>query len=190
MSNQDRKPLARLPKSREGKILAALLGVAVLLGGTFALQAASGSNAYAHMKVAAGGGWHHGGKRFSEMTDAEINQRITRAVKHVAIEIDANDEQSEKIAALISAVALDVRESREAWLDAGKEMREAFLQDNVDRERLERLRTERMAEANRVSAAMVTALADAAEVLTPEQRRVLENRIEEFRSMRSRWYQR
>ncbi|MEM9098066.1 MAG: hypothetical protein AAGC79_06020, partial [Pseudomonadota bacterium] len=37
---------------------------------------------------------------FSDLTEAEVEDRIERLVKHVAIEIDATDEQSAKITEL------------------------------------------------------------------------------------------
>ena len=79
MSQQDKKPISRLPRSREGKILAVALGLALLVGGGLGVQAMTGSNAYEHMKLAGYGGWHRGGgKRFSDMTDTEINDRDDR----------------------------------------------------------------------------------------------------------------
>ena len=56
------------------------------------------------------------------------------------------------------------------------------------REALEKIRGERLAEVDRLSKILTTAIADVAEVLTPKQRRVLEERIREFRSMRGRWH--
>jgi Spy/CpxP family protein refolding chaperone len=57
------------------------------------------------------------------------------------------------------------------------------LADSIDRTALEKLRAERLAEAEMISKNLVGALADVAEVLSPEQRKVLDERINEFRSL-------
>ncbi len=66
----------------------------------------------------------------------------------------------------------------------GKEIHDLLLADTIDRAALETLRAERLADAEQISKNLVSALADVAEVLSPEQRKVLNERIEQFRSMR------
>ena len=131
-------------------------------------------------------GWH--GKRFSQMTDAEIEKKITRVVKHVSIEIEATAEQEQKITSLVTALAKDIRPVKEEFRAAGKEMHKLLIADTIDREAIEKVRAERLAEADRISKEVTTAIADVAEVLTLEQRKVLHERIEQFRSMRRRWH--
>ena len=43
---------------------------------------------------------------------SEIEAKVVRVVKHVAIEIDANEEQTEKIRTLLIAVAKDLKPLR------------------------------------------------------------------------------
>ena len=71
---------------------------------------------------------------------------------------------------------------------AGKEIHDLLLADTIDREALEKLRAERLAEAGRISQNLVNAVVEVAEVLSPEQRKLLDERIREFRSMRGRWH--
>jgi Spy/CpxP family protein refolding chaperone len=168
------------------KVIALVTGAAITLGGVFGVQALANSKTYEHMKVAAGfsSGWHGGDhRRFADWSDADIEARIERMVKHVAIEIDATQEQQEKITALATAVAKDLRPVHDRLRASGKELHELLLADTIDRAALERLRAERLADAERISKNLVSALADVAEVLSPEQRKVLDERIDQFRSM-------
>lgn len=184
---------------RKSRKYVAIAAVAVLaVGGVFGVQAFADTKAYAHMKQFAAseyGGWHGGkGRHFggpggmlASMSDAEIEAQIGRMVKHVAIEIDATPEQAEKITALIAAVARDMKPVHEDMHAAGREIRSLLTAETVDREALEKLRAERLAEADRLSRDLIDTLADVAEVLTVEQRKVLDERIEQFREMRGRW---
>ncbi len=63
------------------------------------------------------------------------------------------------------------------------EMKALLLADTIDRAAMEKMRAERIAEVDQISKDLVNAVADVAEVLTPEQRVVLEERIREFRKM-------
>jgi Spy/CpxP family protein refolding chaperone len=56
-----------------------------------------------------------------------------------------------------------------------------LLAPEIDRAAMETLRSEQMDQADTVSRALVTTLADVADVLTPEQRSQLASRIAEFR---------
>lgn len=182
------------------KIIAIVTGTALLVGGAFGVQAVADSKAYSHMKLAvsddggwSGGGWHHAGwrghgrMRLADMTEAEIEDRIERIVKHVAIEIDATEDQQKKITALVTAVAKDLKPLRDDMRVAGKDLHNLLVADTIDRAALEKLRAERLAEVDRISKNLVDAVADVAEVLTPEQRKVLDKRIQQFRSMRRGW---
>ena len=118
-----------------------------------------------------------------DWSDAEIEARIERMVKHAAIEIDATQEQQEKITALVTAVAKDLKPVQDRLHATGKELHDLLLANTIDRAALEQLRTERLADAERISKNLVSALADVAEVLSPEQRKLLDERINQFRSM-------
>ena len=168
------------------RVIALVTGAAIAIGGAFGVQAFADSKAYQHWKVSAGysSGWHGGDhKRFADWSETEIEARIERMVKHLAIEIDATEAQQEQITALVTAVAVDLQPVRDRMRATGAELHDLLLADTIDRTALERLRAERLADAERISKTLVGALADVAEVLTPEQRRVLDQRINEFRSM-------
>ena len=118
------------------------------------------------------------------MTDAEIEKKIDRIVKHIAIEIGATPEQQIKITALFVAVAKDVKPMRGQMQDSARKVRDLLLAEKIDREALEKLRAARLTDAERVSKTIVNAITEAAEVLSFDQRKVLEERIQQFRSMR------
>ncbi len=169
------------------KVIVLITGTAIAMGGVFGVQAFATSKVYEHLKLNAGfSSGTHGGdhKRFADLSDAEIEARIERVVKHAAIEIDATQEQQDEITALVTAVAMDLRPMHDQMRATGKELHELLLAETVDRAALEQLRAARLADAERISKTLVGALADVAEVLSPEQRKVLDERIRQFRSMR------
>ncbi len=186
--------------NRTGTIIAA---TALLIAASFGVQAIAESKPYQHMKLLYSNdtspnpflqkaGWSHNkgdhGKRFGNLTDAEIEKKITRAVKHVAIEIDATDEQREKITALVTAIAKDMKPLRSTFKTSGKEIRTILLAPTIDRAALEKIRVSRITDAEKASKELVNTLAEVAEILSLEQRKILNERIMQFKSMRRRWY--
>ena len=169
------------------KMIALATGIAIVIGGIFGVQTFANSNAYGHMKLYAGhsGGWHGSHhKGFADYSEAEIEAQIERMVKHAAIEIDATQEQQEKITALVTAVAKELQPVHDQMRATGREIHDMLLADTIDRSALETLRAARFADAERMSKELVSALADVAEILSLEQRKVLDERIKQFRSMR------
>ena len=168
------------------KTIAIATGIAIAIGGVLGVQALANSKTYGHMKLYASNmsgehGGHH--KGFADLSDADIEAQIERIVKHAAIEIDATQEQQENITALVTAVAKDMKPVHDRMRATGKEIHELLLANTIDRAALERLRAERLADAERISKDLVSTLADVAEILSLEQRKVLNERIEQFRSM-------
>lgn len=179
---------------KAGTKTAVVAAVAALaIGSAFGARAFADSKGHGYMQQIGAG--EHGGRwgrgyhgRFADMSDSEIKARIERMVKHIAIEIDATPEQTGKITVLLASLAMDIRPLREDMHSAGQQIRDLLAADTVDRAALEKVRTERLAEADRVSKNLIDTAADVAEVLTPEQRRKLSERISEFRGMRGRWH--
>jgi Spy/CpxP family protein refolding chaperone len=184
------------------KVIAIATVTALAVAGAFGVQAFADSPTYAHMKQFGAGnhgeGWGRGHRgegwgsgrhgRFADMSDPEMQAHIERMVKHVAIEIDATPEQTGKITVLLTSLAKDMKPLRDDMHATGQQIRDLLLSDSVDRAALEKVRSERLAEADRVSKNLVDKVAEIAEVLTPEQRKVLSERIDEFRGMRGRWH--
>lgn len=194
-----------IQKNDRNRLIAVATGAALVIGATFSVQAIAESRVFQHAKImvtesempnpfmhnASWGKGSWGGHRrggWANLSDEEIEKRINRVVRHVAVEIDATPEQTVKITALLTAVATDMKPLRSDFRAAGEKMRDLLTASTIDRAAIEQLRAERVAEIDTRSRQLVTALADVAEVLTPEQRATLEERIEEFRSMRRRWH--
>jgi len=109
----------------------------------------------------------------SGLTAEQIADRADRMVRHVAIEIDATPDQQTKLEAIVKGAVTDLVPMREKMFAARQRARELLTQTTVDRGALEKLRAEQVATMDGVSRRLVQALGDAAEVLTPDQRRRL-----------------
>jgi Spy/CpxP family protein refolding chaperone len=70
---------------------------------------------------------------------------------------------------------------RENFAANRESMMQLLLAPEIDRAAMEALRSEQMDQADTISRALVTTLADVADVLTPEQRSELASRIAELR---------
>ena len=83
---------------------------------------------------------------------------------------DATPEQKTRLLAIAKSVHADFGAAHAQFGQAHKRIHDILLQPVVDRTALEALRVEQMHQMDVVSKRVVTALADAAEVMTPEQR--------------------
>ena len=203
MSNDQNQNQTGWLKKGNRKVIAMVTGVGILAGGVFAVQAFAQSKTYAHLKLYAyeeieqgGGGalqkisWRgdkRGHSRFSNMSDEQIESTITRFVRHAGIEIDASPEQEAQIIALLTPVAISMKSMRGEWRGSGEELHALLSAPVIDREAIEAVRAERLAEVDRISKEWMGVVTDVAMVLTAEQREVMNERIEEFRSMRGGW---
>jgi Spy/CpxP family protein refolding chaperone len=128
------------------------------------------------------GGWHGGGRwcRTAMSPEAE-RERMEFAADWMLNKIQASDAQREQVKAILAQTLQDLAPLR----DQHRRHREAFLaammQPSVDRAALEELRRSELQLAETASGRILTALADAAEVLTPEQRAELVRMAREFR---------
>ena len=195
MSNEIRK-VGKSPKSK-GKIITAgilaILGVSTVLGA----QAYTGSRLAQHVNIEGEysdgsgkiwkTGWRGGGRHFGSMSAAEREKQIARMVGHLAVEIDATDEQQEKLVTLIKSVADDMLPMKEKMRESREEAIKILTAATVDRAALETMRVEKLAEADTISKNLTKAVADAAEILAAEQRQTVADRIEMFHKMKGRW---
>jgi Spy/CpxP family protein refolding chaperone len=110
--------------------------------------------------------------------------RMERTVDRVLWSVDASREQREKITTIIDRAVDDLFALRERHLDGRRQIRDALAATNIDRGRIEALRGEQMQLAEAASKRITDALADAAEVLSPEQRSQLARLIERWQ----RWF--
>jgi protein CpxP len=116
------------------------------------------------------GGWHHGGFMGAPVDPAWIEESADRAVRHLAVEIDATAEQQEKLRTIVKGALDDLLPLRSEAREAHQQLHELFTQPTFGRAEIERFRTGQMEKWDTASRRMAEALADAAEILTPEQR--------------------
>ncbi len=107
-------------------------------------------------------GHGHGIERFAE-------KRIDRMMDKV----DASDDQRAEVAGIVGVAVVDMKELRGLLRETRQTLFTTLAGETVDRQALEELRQEKLATMDQISRRLVTALADVADVLTPEQRHEL-----------------
>ena len=163
-SSNPNPPPARTCRGRRGVFVIALLAVAVVAGLTANMLTTAFGQGFAG---------HHGGLMGigGPLTPAQIDDRIDRATKHMAIELDATQDQQVKIASIAKAAVGDLRALREKAQAARAQAVTLLTAPTIDRTAIEGLRAEQVGLAETASKRIAQALADAADVLNPEQRR-------------------
>ena len=91
-------------------------------------------------------------------------------VDDMLAEVEATDDQRDQVHAIVTAAIADMGEFREFKREGREALLEALTKETVDGPQLEALRQQKLDVADRASQRLLTALADAADVLTPEQR--------------------
>jgi protein CpxP len=115
--------------------------------------------------------WRDGAFVGGPLSAAQIDDRIDRMTKHIAIELDATPDQQMKIASIAKAAVADLLPLRERAQAARGQAVALLTAPTIDRAAVEKLRTDQVALAESASKRVVQALADASDVLTPDQRR-------------------
>jgi protein CpxP len=164
-SSSPTPPPARTCRGRRGVFFIALLAVAVAVGLTANMLTTAFGQGFA---------WHHDGFMGGiggPLTPAQIDDRIDRMTKHMAIELDANADQQSKIAGIAKAAVHDLLPLREKANAAHGQAIALLTAPTIDRTAIERLRTEQVGLAETASKRIAQAAADASEVLSPDQRR-------------------
>jgi Spy/CpxP family protein refolding chaperone len=164
-------------------VLIALVGISVSQAGVNTEDDSIGecegrdSSGWAHR-------WHHGrrgGGLFGpkEHDPERARDHMQYAAGWMLHRMEVEDEVRDRIQARLDTAFVELsplmgthRENRGVWM-------EAMLREEVDRTALEAQRQEALASASRASEIVVTAMADVAEMLSPEQRSALLERIRE-----------
>lgn len=142
--------------------------------------AAGIAGAAANKAVSHGFGHGHGFHRMGGPGGMDPS-RAERMAKHLAVEIDATDAQRDKLAALAKSAATELQPLRDKMIDARTRGIKILSAPTVDRAALEALRAEQVAAGDAMSKRLSQLMADAAEVMTPEQRTKLAERVESRR---------
>jgi periplasmic protein CpxP/Spy len=151
--------------SRRGWIIAGVATGVLVLSGAFA--------------YAREGGWRHG-----PMSSEFIADHIEHGVKYALSDVDATAEQKAQVTKILQAAATDVHGLADQHFAARKQLHEILTAPTIDRERLEVVRAGEMQLADQASRRILQGVADAAEVLTPEQRTTLAEQMEKHRHWR------
>ncbi|HKA41451.1 MAG TPA: Spy/CpxP family protein refolding chaperone [Burkholderiales bacterium] len=168
METQERSPDKRRRFFRRAAI-------ATLIG---AIAAGIGFKAYSQ---GAGCGWHRCGFAAGALDPAAVDEHVDRMLKHLYVEIDATDEQKQRLAPIVKQAVKDLLPLREKARAARTQAVALLTGDSIDRAAIEALRAEHLQAAEEASRRIAQALADVAEVLTPAQRKDLAARMEKYR---------
>jgi protein CpxP len=143
--------------------------------GLFGLLGAAGAGigwrAYAH------GGWRRG----EPLGEAHVE----RMLQHFYIEVEATEEQKQRLAPIVKDAARELAPLRERFHAARAQAIELLTGENVDASALEALRAKQIGLADEASRRLTRAVAEAAEVLTPAQRKQL---AAHFARRHGRWH--
>lgn len=134
--------------------------LATLVGG---VAAGVGFKAFGH------GRWHGHGP----IDAAEMERHLDRMLKHLYVEIDATQEQRQQLEPIVKQAAKDLLPLRDNLHAGRRQAIELLSQERVDPSALEALRARQIGIADEASRRLTRAVADAAEVLTPAQRKGL-----------------
>jgi Spy/CpxP family protein refolding chaperone len=148
----------------------ALLAVALVAGFTGNMLSTAFGQGFA-WRAWHQGGMMSGGFMSGPLTPAQIDDRIDRMTKHMAIELDATGDQQAKIAGIAKAAVADLLPLREKAQAAHGQAVVLLTAPTIDRSAIEQLRAQQISLAETASKRIAQAAADASDVLNPEQRR-------------------
>ncbi|MGO9170569.1 MAG: Spy/CpxP family protein refolding chaperone [Rhodomicrobium sp.] len=148
-----------VPYRRRRWLFAAFIGIAAVLG-------------FAAGKVHSSPWLHWAGHHHPFDAD-EINFIVQHRIGRALSNADATPEQRDKINAIAKAAVNDVMAMRKDRSGLREKVLTIMKADTIDRSALEALRAEQFNSADAASKRILQAVGDAAEVLTPEQRRKL-----------------
>jgi Spy/CpxP family protein refolding chaperone len=147
--------------------------IATLIGG---IAAGIGFKAFAQ----GGRGWHRCGYAAGPLDPAAVDQHLDRALKHLYVEIDATEEQKQRLEPIVKQAVKDLLPVREKARNARKQAVDLLAAERIDRGAIEALRAEQIQLAEQASKRFTQALADVAEVLNSAQRKQIAERMESF----------
>ncbi len=127
--------------------------------------------AFGTVPVVALGGAHAWKGHQPPASEAEVREKLGSVADRVLARVDATDAQQASVDAVIDRVAGDLWAFHGSKDERHAAFREALTAETVDRKALESVRKDLVDDLDAVSEAVVEAIADVADVLTPAQRR-------------------
>lgn len=155
----------RVRKVLIGGAAASLLGI-----GALAAHAEPGSLMQAHM------GGHHRGHGFAG-DPAEMADHMLLRIDRMLSKIGASDDQKTGIKAIAKSAITDLAPLRKQQWELRTQMRDALTAATIDKAKLAELHTQQTQLFDKTSARMQEAMIAAAELLTPEQRKAMAERM-------------
>ena len=167
--------------SRRGFGYLALIAAAVigLVGGGLASTAFGHGMGPGLMGFGHRGHWGDHG-RHGPITPAEAKEHASRMVEHLAWAIDATAEQKAQLTQIAEGLVNDLLPVHQKLEAAHGRIAALLRAPKTDRVALEALRAEHIALADDVSKRIAQGVADAADVLTPQQRAKLAEHMQSF----------
>jgi protein CpxP len=153
------EPLSPSTRTKRRPWIAGIAATATLFIAGIAVVAAHGS------------GW-------SRWSDEEIAEHIEEHVDQVLKGVDATAEQRTQVADILKAAAHDVGSIRDQHFAAHEQLKQILSAPEIDRAQLEAVRQQQIQALDSASQRLSTAFADAAEVLSADQRKQLFSNIE------------
>lgn len=120
---------------------------------------------------------HHG---MWSMDNGVPVEMIEHRADHMLGKVAATPDQTAKVHAIIEAAAKDLNPELAAMKGTHKQLADLLTAPQIDRAAIDKLRADRTAEMEKVSARVSLALEDAADVLTPDQRAKLKGAMGEW----------
>jgi Spy/CpxP family protein refolding chaperone len=100
--------------------------------------------------------------------------------------LDATDEQSTAIRAIVIATIDDLHQARGEFRSGQEDFKEILMADSIDRQALEKFRQVHLARADEMSRTLADNLATVLELLTPEQREQLQEHLDKHKGRHGR----
>ena len=113
----------------------------------------------------------------AHLDPAKLDEHLDRMLKHLYVEVDATDAQKQRLGPIVKAATRDLLPMRDQMRDTRRQAVTLLSQPSIDRTALESLRASQLQLAEQASKRFTQALADVADVLTPEQRKQLAERV-------------
>lgn len=118
-----------------------------------------------------------GGHRGHHDVD-DLKEHAAHGVEHVMDELDGTEEQTARVQSIVVDAVDELAAIHGTRDDLRAEISRLLSAETVDRGAIESLRQEHLDRASRMSRVVTASLADVLEVLTPEQRRALHERVQ------------